>query len=40
MGAIIAIGGISPNIQIIRQSALTSSDYFSLLKRVPKITVS
>ena len=40
MGAIIAIGGISPNIQIIRQSALASSDYFSLLKRIPKITVS
>ena len=40
IGAIFAIGGISPNIQIIKESCIASSDYFTLYERVPKIFVS
>ena len=34
------IGGISPNIQIIKESCIASSDYFTLYERVPKIFIS
>ena len=37
IGAIFAIGGISPNIQIIKESCIAASDYFTLYERVPKI---
>ena len=40
IGAIFAIGGISPNIQIIKESCIASSDYFTLYERVPKIFIS
>ena len=40
LGAIFAIGGISPNIQIIKESCIASSDYFTLLERKPKIFIS
>ena len=40
IGAIFAIGGISPNIQIIKESCIASSDYFTLLEREPKIFIS
>ena len=40
IGAIYAIGGISPNIQIIKESCIASSDYFTLLERKPKIFIS
>ena len=40
IGAIFAIGGISPNIQIIKESCIAASDYFTLYERVPKIFVS
>ena len=37
IGAIFAIGGISPNIQIIKESCIAASDYFTLKERIPKI---
>ena len=40
IGAIFAIGGISPNIQIINESCIAASDYFTLYERVPKIFIS
>ena len=40
IGAIFAIGGISPNIQIIKESCIAASDYFTLNDRVPKIFIS
>ena len=40
IGAIFAIGGISPNIQIIKESCIAASDYFTLKERKPKIVVS
>ena len=40
IGAIFAIGGISPNIQIIKESCIAASDYFTLYERVPKIFIS
>ena len=40
IGAIFAIGGISPNIQIIKESCIAASDYFTLYERVPKILIS
>ena len=40
IGAIFAIGGISPNIQIIKESCVAASDYFTLYERVPKIFIS
>ena len=38
--AIYAIGGIGPLIEIINEACTAASDYFTLLKRVPKIFVS
>ena len=38
--AIMSIGGIAPNIKIIQESALASSDYFTLYERKPKIDLS
>ena len=40
IGAIFAIGGISPNIQIINESCIAASDYFTLNERIPKIFLS
>ena len=40
IGAIFAVGGISPNIQIIKESCIAASDYFTLYERVPKIFIS
>ena len=40
IGAIFAVGGISPNIQIIKESCIAGSDYFTLYERVPKIFIS
>ena len=40
IGAIFAIGGISPNIQIIKESCIAASDYFTLKERKPKIFLS
>ena len=40
IGAIFAIGGISPNIHIIKESCIAASDYFTLYERTPKIFVS
>ena len=40
LGAIFAIGGISPNIQIIKESCIASSDYFTLLERKPSAFAS
>ena len=37
IGAIFAIGGIAPNIQIINESCIAASDYFTLKEREPKI---
>ena len=37
IGAIFAIGGIAPNIQIINESCIAVSDYFTLKEREPKI---
>ena len=37
LGAIFAIGGISPNIEVIKESCIAASDYFTLKERVPKI---
>ena len=38
--AIIAIGEISPNIQLIKGACNASSDYFTLNERIPKIKIS
>ncbi len=38
--AIMSIGGIAPNIKIIQESALASSDYFTLYERTPQIDIS
>ena len=38
--AIMSISNIAPNIKIIQESALASSDYFTLYERVPKINLS
>ena len=35
--AIMSFGGIAPNIKIIQESAMASSDYFTLYERKPKI---
>jgi len=40
IGAIFAVGGISPNIQIIKESCIAASDHFTLYERVPKIFIS
>ena len=40
VGAIIAIGEMSPNIQVIKASCVASSDYFNLIDRIPHIYVS
>ena len=37
LGSIFAIGGISPNIEVIKESCIAASDYFTLKERVPKI---
>ena len=37
INAIVAIGQIAPNIQVIKASCSASSDYFSLYERKPKI---
>ena len=38
--AIMSISNISPNVKIIQESALASSDYFTLYERKPKINLS
>ncbi len=35
--AIMSFGGIAPNVKIIQESAMASSDYFTLYERKPKI---
>ena len=40
VGSIVAIGEIAPNIQIIKESCVASSDYFTLNDRIPKIYIS
>ena len=40
IGSIIAIGQMAPNLQVIRAAASSSSDYFTLYERKPKIYVS
>ena len=40
ISAIFALGSISPNIQIIKESCIAASDYFTLYERVPKIFIS
>ena len=40
IGAVVAIGQIGPNYQMIKSACVASSDYFSLLERVPQIYVS
>ena len=40
LSGIFAINGLGPNIQIIKGSCVASSDYFTLLERIPKIISS
>ena len=40
LSGIFAINGLGPNIQIIKESCIASSDYFTLLERIPRITSS
>jgi len=40
ISSIFSLGSIAPNIQIIKESCIASSDYFTLYERVPKIFVS
>ncbi len=40
VGSIVAIGEMAPNIQIIKESCVASSDYFTLNDRIPKIYIS
>ena len=40
ISAIFALGSISPNIQIIKETCIAASDYFTLYERVPKIFTS
>ena len=40
IGAIVAIGQMAPNIQIIKAACSASSDYFTLYEREPKIYYS
>ena len=37
LSGIFAISGLGPNIQVIKESCIASSDYFTLLTRIPKI---
>ena len=37
LSGIFAINGLGPNIQVIKESCIASSDYFTLLTRIPKI---
>ena len=38
--AVMSLGSVAPNIKIIQESAIASSDYFTLYERVPKIDLS
>ena len=38
--AIMSLGSIAPNIKVIQEAAIASSDYFTLVKRVPQIELS
>ena len=40
LNAILSIGMVSPNMKIIQESALASSDYFTLYEREPQIDLS
>ena len=40
LNAILSIGLVAPNIKIIQESALASSDYFTLYEREPQIDLS
>ena len=40
LGSIVAMGQMAPNLQIIRAAISSSSDYFTLYERSPKIYVS
>ena len=38
--AVMSLGSVAPNIKIIQESAIASSDYFTLYERKPKIDLS
>ena len=40
IGSIVAIGQMAPNLQVIRAACSSSSDYFTLLERKPKVYLS
>ena len=40
ISSIFSLGSIAPNIQIIKESCIAASDYFTLYERVPKIFIS
>ena len=40
LSAIYSIGNLGPNIQVVKESCISSSDYFTLLNRIPKISSS
>ena len=40
LSGIFAINGLGPNIQVMKESCIASSDYFTLLKRNPNIYIS
>jgi ABC-type multidrug transport system fused ATPase/permease subunit len=40
ISSIFSLGSIAPNIQILKESCIAASDYFTLYERVPKIFIS